>query len=64
MILPDIEPVLRFPHLVRNAGTDHFGKAVDVDGGETRAILDVAAHLVGPGLGPEDTDLQRAFLLR
>jgi hypothetical protein len=61
VIFPDVQAVLGFHALLRNAGANHFGQAVDIDGVHVESVLDFLAHGVGPRLGTEDADLQRAF---
>ena len=51
---------MRLDALVGDAGADDFGQAVDIDGMHVERLLDLAAHGVGPRLGAEDADLERA----
>ena len=61
VIFPDMQAVLRLDAFIGDAGAHHFRQAVNVDGVHVEDLLDLLAHLVGPGLGPEDADLKRAF---
>jgi hypothetical protein len=62
MVFPDVRAVLGFDAFAGHAGPHHFGQAVDVDRVDAQALLDLAPHLVGPGLGAENADTQAAFL--
>ena len=57
VVLVDVQavPVLA---LARDAGPDHLGKPVVVGGGQSHAVLDLDAGLVGPRLGAEEADAQ------
>lgn len=55
-----MQPILALQALIGDTRPDHLGKAVDVHGADGKALLDLAAHRIGPGLGDEDADLQRA----
>ena len=54
-----MQPVLGLQTFLRHAGSYHFGEAVDVHGLYVEAAFDFLAHRVCPGLGAEDTDLER-----
>jgi hypothetical protein len=54
-----MQAVLGLDALVRDARADHFGEAVDVERVHGEALLDLAAHRLGPRLRPADADLQR-----
>ncbi len=58
MVLPDVQPVLGLDAFVGHARSDHLREPVDVHRVQVAPRLDLAAHLVGPRLGPEDADLQ------
>ena len=60
MVFPDDRPVLGLDALVGDARAHHFGQPVDVDRVDPGALLDRRAHRVGPRLGAEDADLERA----
>src|SRR3546814_9842059 len=60
MVFPHHRAILGFDAFLRNAGPHDFRQAVDIDRVYAAAPLDVAAHLVGPGLGPENPDFQGA----
>ena len=61
MILPDRQPVFGRGIFLRDAGTDDFGQAVEIDRIEAHAALDLGAHGLGPRLGAEQRDAQRRF---
>ena len=61
MILPDVQAVLGLDALVRDARAHHLGQPVDVDRMHVEGIFDLAAHRIGPRLGAEDADLERAL---
>ncbi|MGY4446225.1 hypothetical protein ACVWZR_000885 [Bradyrhizobium sp. i1.3.1] len=48
-------------HLLRNAWTDHLREAIDIGCIHIEGVLDLPAHRIGPGLGAEDADLERAL---
>ena len=59
VVLPDVQAVLGLHALLGHPGADHLGQAVDVHGVDGEPLLDLAPHLLGPRLGPEDPDPQR-----
>jgi hypothetical protein len=61
MILPDVQAILGLDAFLRDAWADHFGEAIDVGRVHVEGVLDLAAHRIGPGLGTEDADLERAL---
>ena len=60
VIFPDVEPVLALHALGGDAGADDLRQSVDVQRLHVEAGFDLAAHRVGPRLGAEHADLQRA----
>jgi hypothetical protein len=60
VVFPDHRAVLALDAFAGHARPHHFGQAVDVDRVDAGALLDLAAHGIGPRLGAEDADLQRA----
>ena len=62
MIFPYRETVLGLDAFLRDAGSDHLRKAVDVDCVDVELLLDRAAHRRRPRLGAENADLERAGL--
>ena len=58
MILPDMQAVFCLDAFLRDAGTDHFGKAVDVGGIHVEGLFDLGPHRIGPRFGAEDADFQ------
>ena len=60
MVLPDHRAVLGLDAFAGHARAHHFAQAVDVHRVQPGAHLDVVAHRLGPRLGAEDADLQRA----
>ena len=58
VVLPDVQAVLGLHALLGDAGADHLRQAVDVDGVDVHALLDLAAHLLRPGFRAEDADPQ------
>src|SRR5690606_22313187 len=60
VVLPDVQAVLGLHALAGHPGAHHFGQPVDVHGVDVEALLDLGAHLIGPGFGAEDADLQRS----
>jgi hypothetical protein len=61
MVFPDVRTVLGLDALAGHAGAHDLRQAVDIDGIDAEALLDLAPHFVGPGLGAEDADAQAAF---
>ena len=59
--LVDVHPGLGGA-LEGHAGTGQLRQAVYIIGFNTQGILDVLAHLLAPGLRPEDARLQRDLL--
>jgi len=59
VVFPHGEPVLGLGALLRHAGADQLRQAVVVERFQAEALLDRAAHFVGPGLGAEQADAQR-----
>ena len=59
VILPDVRAVLGFEAFAGDARADHFGESVDVDGIDREAVLDLAPHRLGPGLGAVNADGER-----
>ena len=59
VVLPDGEAVFRLDAFLRDTRADHLRETVEVDRIDGKALLDRAAHLVGPGLGTEDAQAQR-----
>ncbi len=57
VVLVDVHPGLGGA-LEGDAGAGELGQAVNIVGFNTQRILDVLAHLLTPGLGPEDARLQ------
>ncbi|NWG72776.1 MAG: AMP-binding protein, partial [Parvularculaceae bacterium] len=51
MILPQVQAVLGLHALVGDAGADHLGQAVDVDGVHVEGLLDLGAHYGAEKLG-------------
>ena len=63
VVLVHVHAVLVFA-FEGHAGAAHFREAVDVVGLDAHGVLDVLAHLLGPGLGAEDAGLQRDLVRR
>ena len=59
VVFPDMQTILAFDALVGNARAHHLRQAVDIHGMHIAGLFDFLAHAVGPGLGPEDADLER-----
>ena len=59
MILPHRGPVLGLDELAGDARSHHLAQAVDVDGVDPQAPLDLGPHALGPGFGAEDADPHR-----
>ena len=53
-----MQAALGLDALRRDAGADDLRQAVDVDGLDPEPLLDLAPHLLGPGLGAEEADAQ------
>ena len=53
-----MQPVLGLDAFRGNARADDLRQAVDVDGLDPKPLLDLPAHLLGPGLGAEQADLE------
>ena len=60
MVLPDGRSPLGLRELLRDARADHLGEAVEIERLDAEAPLDLLAHRLAPGLGPEDPDAERA----
>ncbi len=60
VVLPDVQAVLGLDALAGDPRTDHLGQAVDVDRVQAGPLLNLGAQVLGPRLGAEDADLQRA----
>ncbi|MNY49951.1 hypothetical protein D3C86_1854220 [compost metagenome] len=58
MIFPDGRAVGGFDALHRHARSHHFRQAVNIQGGDPQATLDLMAHRQGPGLRAKDADAQ------
>ena len=56
MVFPDHRAVLGLDALAGDAGADHLGQAVDVNGVDAELALDFGAHAFAPGLGAEEAD--------
>ena len=59
MVFPDRRAVLGLDAFIGHARTDHFAQAINIHRIDVHALLDGAAHLVGPGLGAKDAQAQR-----
>ena len=57
VVLIDVHAVL-LGALVGDAGAGKLGQAINIIGLDAQLALDVAAHLLGPGLGAEDAGLE------
>ncbi len=58
MILPNVQTFLCFDALDADAGAENLRETIDVDRLKAELLLDLAAHLLGPGFSAEDTDLE------
>src|SRR5262249_45612487 len=61
MVLPDREAVLGFDAFLGNAGPDHFGQSIEIEGIDTHAPFDFGSNAFGPGLGPQGADAEPAL---
>ena len=59
MILPKHRAILGLGAFAGDAGADHLGQAVEIDGIDAEGGLDLRAHRVGPRFGPVHADAQR-----
>ena len=59
VVLPDRRTILGFDAFARYTRPHHLTQTIDVDRLQARALLDRAAHVVGPGFGAEDAGPQR-----
>ena len=59
VVLVDVEAGLGLDALAGHAGADDLREAVDVERLQGQQRLDLGAHGLAPGLGPEDPDPQR-----
>ena len=59
MILPDVETVFGLHAFAGDAGPDHFGEAIAVEGVDVEGVFELVAHRVGPWLGAEAAEFQR-----
>ncbi len=57
VVLTDVHAVL-LGALEGDAGAGKLGQAINIIGLDAQLVLDVAAHLLGPGLGAEDAGLE------
>ena len=62
VVLEEVEAGLGLQALDAHAGAHDFGEAVDVQGVEAQAGLDLLAHGFAPGLGPEDAHPEAGVL--
>ena len=58
MVFPDVQPVLGFYTFISHAGAHDLGQAINIHRMHVESVFDFLAHGIGPGLGPENTDLQ------
>ena len=62
MVFPDMRAVLAVQAFHGHPRPDHFRQAVNIERVDHEGVFQFAAHLPGPGFGPEDADPQRGFL--
>ena len=61
MILPDVRTVFALDAFTGDAGSDHFGQPVIVDGVQVESVLDLCPHSIGPRLRAAHRNLERAL---
>ena len=61
VIFPDVQPVFRFNAFIGHPRPHDFGKTININSMHIERLFDLGPHRVGPGFGPEDADIQRAF---
>ena len=60
MVFPNGGAVFGFDAFAGHTRAHHFAQAIDVDRVQPHALLNGAAHVVGPGLGAKNANAQRA----